>query len=218
MLFCGFMAYKQRWSGPEKMTTNKIKIKRQVKKEQIFRTALEVFGKYGYKKATLEDIAKKLGMTKSGLYRYIKDKIDLYEKAVSFGLIKWRQTSIDAIEGETDPVLQLKNYAMTGLTYLNKDKDLHNVLLKDPTIFPLNTKEDRFSEINREAINLLKGILRQGVEKKIFRSMDIDHTASFLYSVYVMFIIKSYVKSDIDSIDEMLNAGLDTLLYGVVKK
>lgn len=83
--------------------------------------------------------------------------------------------------------------------------DLHNVLLKDPAIFPLNRRELRFAAINREAINLLKGILRQGVEKKRFRSMDIDHTASFLYSVYVMFIIKSYVKSDIDSIDEMLN-------------
>ena len=198
------------------MATDKIKLKRQVKKEMIFRVALEVFGRYGYKKATLEDIAEKLNMTKSSLYRYVKDKKELYEKAVSFGLIKWRETSIASIKGEKDPMVQLRNYALTGLTYLTKDKDLHNVLLKDPTIFPLNTKEDRFAEQNQEAVNLLKGILRQGVAQKRFRPMDIEHTASFLYSVYVMFIIKSYVKSDIDSVDEMLHAGLDTLLFGVV--
>lgn len=199
------------------MPTEKIIRKRQIKKEQIFTVALEIFGRYGYKKASLEDIAEKLKMTTSSLYRYIKDKQDLYEKTVSFGLIRWRQTAVESIAGEDDPLIQLKKYALTGLTYLDKDSDLKNVLLKDPAIFPLNTKEDRFAPINQEALDMVKRILRRGVEKDRFRRMDIDHTASFLYSVYVMFIIKSYVKSDIDSVDEMLNAGLDTLLFGIVK-
>jgi len=199
------------------MATEKIKEKRQIRKEQIFKVALEIFGNYGYRKATLEDIAQRLNMTKSSLYRYITDKQELYELTVSFGLVQWRKNALKAIKGEADPLVQLKNYALAGLTYLDKDTDLKNILLKDPAIFPLNTKEDRFAHINREAMDIVKDILRRGVEKGCFRDMDIENTASFLYSVYVMFIIKSHVKSDFDSVDDMVSAGLETLLFGIVK-
>ncbi len=104
------------------------------------------------------------------------------------------------------------------MTYLEKDVHLRNVLLNDPAIFPLNTREDRFAAINREAMNILKGILARGVEAKKFRNIDIDYTASFMYSVYVMFIIRSYVKSDIDLGGNTIHNALDILLRGIVEK
>ncbi|HOO70531.1 MAG TPA: TetR/AcrR family transcriptional regulator [Spirochaetota bacterium] len=200
-----------------KKTVDRIAEKRQVKEEQIYTVALEFFGKFGYRKTTLEDIAGEFHMTKSGLYRYVRDKRDLYEKAVSWGLTKWQRTALQSIEGVDDALLQLKNYALTGVTYLNKDNDLRNVLLKDPAIFPLNTREDHFADINNESMDILKRILKRGIETKRFRKIDVDHVTSFLYSVYVMFIIKSYVKSDIDSIEAMMNTSLDVLLHGIVK-
>jgi len=103
------------------------------------------------------------------------------------------------------------------MMYLNEDVDLRNVLQNDPAIFPLNTNEDRFAHINRESMNILKGILGRGIETKRFRDIDIGNTTAFLYSVYVMFIIRSYVKSDIDSVGDMMNAALDIVLHGIVR-
>lgn len=201
----------------EKTTYRKEK-KRQIKMEQVFSVALEIFGKYGYKKSTLEDIAGELNMTKSGLYRYFKDKRDLYEQAVSFGLKKWQQTSVGAIIGDDDPCSQVTQYAIAGMTYLEKDVNFRNVLLNDPAIFPLNTKEDQFASINQESMNILKDILKRGIEAGRFRNVDIDYTVSFMYSVYVMFIIRSYVKSDIDLGGNTIHNALDILLHGIVKE
>ncbi|WP_319526312.1 TetR/AcrR family transcriptional regulator [uncultured Desulfosarcina sp.] len=197
--------------------TERVSRKRQIKKERIYKAALSVFGKYGYRKATLEDIASELHMTQSGLYRYFRDKRDLYEKAVAYGLVEWQRTSASAIENESDPLSQLQNYALTGANYLNENDDLRNVLINDPSVFPLNTKEDHFAPINRESMNILRDILKQGIKENRIRSVDLDYTTSFLYSVYVMFIIKSYVKPDIGSSDDMLKTSLDILLHGIAK-
>lgn len=201
-----------------KEKTDRIERNRRTKKELIYRAALAVFGRYGFKKATLEDIAGELDMTKSSLYRYARDKRDLYEQAVSYGLLQWQQTAAGAMKGEKDPLAELRAYALTGIMYLDREIDLHNVLLKDPTVFPLTVKEDRFAHINLESMNILKGILRRGVQTKRFRAMDIDRTAAFLYSVYVMLVIRSYVKSDIDSAGEMMTTALETLLKGIVRR
>jgi AcrR family transcriptional regulator len=198
--------------------TERVSRKRQIKKEQIFKTALSIFGKYGYRKATLEDIASEFHMTQSGLYRYFRDKRDLYEKAVAYGLIEWQRTSASAIENESDPLSQLRNYALSGANYLNDNDDLRNVLINDPSVFPLNTKEDHFAPINRESMSILRDILKRGIEEKRFRNIDLDYATSFLYSVYVMFIIKSYVSPDIGSSENMLSHSLDILLHGIVNK
>lgn len=199
-------------------TIDKRELNRRTKKEQIFRAALEIFGRFGYRKANLEDIAEKLHMTKSGLYRYCRDKRDLYEKAVSYGLTQWQQTAAAAIAEDSDPLEQLRGYAMTGMMYLNRNIDLKNVLRNDPTVFPLNTREDHFARINQESMNILKKILRRGVRIKRFRKMDIENTTAFLYSVYVMLIIRSYVVSDIDSVGDMVRTGLDTVLRGIARE
>jgi len=198
--------------------TDSVSRKRQIKKEQIYKAALSVFGKYGYRKATLEDIASEFHMTQSGLYRYFQNKRDLYEKAVAYGLVQWQRKSASAIEDESDPLLQLQNYALTGAKYLGEDSDLRNVLINDPSIFPLNTREDHFAPINSASMSILRDILKRGIKKKRFRSIDLDYATSFLYSVYVMFIIKSYVKPDIGSSDDMLSHSLDILLHGIVNK
>ena len=63
----------------------------------IFAAALAVFARYGFKKSTVQDIADRLDMTKGNLYRYARNKRDLYEKTVSWALIRWQDNVRRAI-------------------------------------------------------------------------------------------------------------------------
>ena len=58
--------------------------------ETIYKVALSVFAEFGYQKATMEDIAGKLDMTKGNLYLYVKNKKDLYHKTVTHALLGWQ--------------------------------------------------------------------------------------------------------------------------------
>ncbi len=48
-----------------------------LRKQKIIDTAIEVFHEKGYRSATLEDVAKVLGLTKAALYHYVSSKEEL---------------------------------------------------------------------------------------------------------------------------------------------
>ena len=50
-----------------------------MKKEQIVEAARKLFTQYGYKKVSMDEIAKEAGVTKKTVYAYFKDKDELFK-------------------------------------------------------------------------------------------------------------------------------------------
>lgn len=188
---------------------------RDKKVNELFSVSLELFAVYGYKKTTLEDIADRLGMTKSNLYFYVKNKKDLYEKTVESALVQWKEAVAETVASEAGCRERFRAMALASFRYIDQHPILRSLLMKDPSIFTLSPSEDRFAEINRKAITLIREILIQGIEEKVFYPMDVDSVAEYLFSVYVMFLIKTYVKPDSSSSHAMYTAALDLALRGL---
>ncbi len=186
--------------------------------EKIFETALEVFARYGFRRTRVEDIATELDMATGTLYRYVKDKKDLYEKTVRFGIRRWQSKVFEAIADVEDVTEQFIVMGKKGYGYLAEDLHLRQILIDDPSIFPLAPRKVRFPEIDTASINLIKSILQKGVEQEKFANIDIDMTAELFYSFYVMFIIKTYIKSDGHSTEEMFEHGLELILTGLLSR
>lgn len=192
---------------------------KQEKTDLILREALRVFAKYGYRKTTIEDVAAGLNMTKGNLYLYFGDKKDLYEKAVAYGLRRWQKSASDSINSESLPADQLIQYAINGWLYLLKDPEMQNIIVNDPGVFPLYPEEDHFYKINMDSMNLLKEIIKKGIDQGQFRKdLDIDNATRFLYSIYVLFIIRTYVKPETNSIEQLVEAARDILLSGLLSR
>ena len=189
---------------------------RQERTEKILEASLKVFAKYGFKKTTVEDIATALSMTKGNLYLYARDKRDLYEKTVAFGLRRWQRNVIQSVANIHDIVEKTIVICKRSYEYLAKDEDMRNVIINDPSIFPLHPEEDHFYRINVESMDVLKTLIHRGVEEKRFRPINADHLTSFIYSVYIMFVHKTYVKLEGPMVDEMFNAALDVILKGLL--
>src|SRR4030042_4226412 len=56
--------------------------KKENKKEQILAAASECFARFGYKKTTLDDIGKKIGLNKASIYYYFKSKEEIFTSIV----------------------------------------------------------------------------------------------------------------------------------------
>ncbi|MFZ5572801.1 MAG: TetR/AcrR family transcriptional regulator [Thermodesulfobacteriota bacterium] len=187
------------------------------KQQALFDAALKLFAHYGFKKTTVEDVAAVMGMTKSNIYFYVNNKKDLYEKAVAFALTRWRDTVAAAVEREKDAAAKFVVMARTSFDYIESRQDLQAILIQDPGIFTLSSREDRFYEINQGAMQLVRSILEQGVGEGTFHAVDIDHATEFLFSVYIMFLIKTYVKSERSTIAGIYGEGLGMILRGLCK-
>jgi AcrR family transcriptional regulator len=187
------------------------------KKQEIYRAALKLFSRYGFKKTTVEDVAAEVGMTKSNLYFYVANKRDLYEQSIRHALKQWRDSVAAAIAKKNDAVEKFKVMALASFQYLADDEQLRSILIADPGIFTLTPAEDRFYEINQGAMLLIKEILVQGIKEGRFYEIDVDHTTEFLFSVYIMFLIKTYIKSEGISAFRMYEEGTALVLRGLCR-
>lgn len=193
-------------------------MRRKEKLELLYGKALEIFSRYGYKKSTVEDIAREIGLTKGGIYKYVRNKLDLYEKTVSHALGKWQDRVAEAMEEEDDITQKFIVMSRKGYEYLMQDKHLRKLLINDPTVFPYSSRIVRFRDVNRRSILLIQSLLRQGIKQNKFSKVNIQQTSDLLYSIYRMFIIEAYIVSDVRKIQQMYMNGINLILNGLIKR
>ncbi len=193
-------------------------MKREQKKEKILTVALRHFSLYGYRKTSLEEVARDCGMTTGNIYFYVQNKEDLYRKAVSRALITWRDHAAKTMAGTGELVERFKKTALASFDYVTANEELRSLLQLDPDIFTISPGEDRFRDINLGAIQMIRGVLDAGIAEKTFQpDMDIDGTADFIWSVYVMFLIRAYHKNEVDTnIRRIYERGIEVILRGLL--
>ena len=77
--------------------------------ERILNAALEVFSTYGFRGATVDQIAKLAGMTKPNLLYYFRRKQDIYRAVLNRTLEMWL-TPLEELAGDGDPAVEISAY------------------------------------------------------------------------------------------------------------
>ena len=185
------------------------------KTHEILEAAAEVFAKYGYKKSTMQDIGDRLNMTKSNLYLYFDNKEDLYIKSVSYQLAKWSGEVKEVIKNLHSATAKFEVMCKKSFEYINENKIVKDLVENDPDIFVINHDNDRFLEVNLKSEKMVKEIITEGMESGEFRQMNADNIDEYLFSTYMMFLIKIYSEKDrfvtaklVDDVVELLKNGL----------
>jgi len=183
--------------------------------EKIYSAALAVFAEYGYKKATLEDIAGRMGMTKGNLYVYSKNKEDLYRQTVSNALLKWQAMVRRRVERESDVKQQFLVMCYKAVEYLSKNDHLRQILVRDPDIFPMFPIIDPYQKINQASVEMIKRILVRGMREGRFREVDPEKTSEIIFYIYKMLIIRAYIKEEKKEIQEMFGETIELITTGL---
>jgi len=186
--------------------------------ETIYTAALKTFAKFGYKKTTVEDIGISLNMTKGNLYRYVKNKKQLYRETVSWALQNWQFRVGAAIEQEADIKARFQVMCFKAVEYLSEDQHLRQVLVHDPDIFPMFPDQDPFEEINRNSVLMIQNIIEQGIREKAFREVDVERVSEIIFLIYKMFIIRTYIKNESDFMQQVFAETVELVAHGLFVK
>ena len=191
-------------------------MKPKIENDIIFAAALEVFARYGFRKTTVQDIADRLNMTKGNLYRYAKNKRDLYEKTVSWALLRWQDNVRRAIAEESEVENQFLVMCRSAVTYLATDPDLRQVLAADPDIFPMFPGNDPYGAINAASMEMIKTLLKRGIRLGRFRKVDIAMAAETIFGIYKMLIIRAYIRNEEKRLEQMFEQALELMTHGLL--
>lgn len=162
---------------------NSSQIEKDPVRDEILNEARELFKRFGFKKTTMEDIARQIGKSKSSLYYYYKTKEEIFEAVVLQDLMAQEKLVAGLMEQE---VLAEKKFHLffTGMLAGVKEKaSTYSVfraeLFENPCLIAhITKKRERFSE------EMLKNILIYGISKgevRMLSSKEIDVWAKTTY-------------------------------------
>jgi AcrR family transcriptional regulator len=190
--------------------------KEEVRKKIII-SAGQIFSHYGFKKTTMDEIAKALKIGKSSIYYYFESKEKIFEAVINHEANILRNELTKAIKSVESPVDKMKNYVFVRMKSFEKLANYYNA------IFDKNLDHFDFIETIREKYDLeelaiLRLLLWHGSRGKVFVVTNSEYTALAIQTTLKGLEVPLFWKKKEVNIESRLNAILDVLFNGILKK
>jgi AcrR family transcriptional regulator len=141
------------------------------KKKEILRSAARVVTKKGYERATMEDIASELLMTKGALYYYFSNKEELVYHCHDLILSEAIKTVNEIASMDLIPFRKMEKAITTHIHYAINEKEMFNVILRPEHTF----EENHLSlilERRQEYAAIFDRIIEEGINKGDFNTTE----------------------------------------------
>ena len=203
----------------QKMIKEHIVKKQKAIKLKIVNIASNVFSRFGFKKATMEDIAKAAGMGKSSIYYYFKSKEEIFEAVVKKEAhalsLELEKKVINVNENPKD---KIRNYVFIRMKYLKEMVNFYEALKNDYLANLAFTERVR-KKYDIEEQQTIKSILEEGVNQGIFNITNAKFAAmalvTFLKGLETTMLIDQEI--DMKDLEKNLDDIMHILFYGMIK-
>jgi AcrR family transcriptional regulator len=145
-------------------------------RDLILETAGRIFSRFGFKKTTMDEIARALHRAKSSIYYYFKSKEEIFKSIVETESRLMREEIQREIEKKSNPDDKLKAYVIARIRTLNRLANYYSAL-KDDYLENYSFIEEIREEHLRNEIQAIKRILAEGVKKGLFAVANLKKTA-----------------------------------------
>jgi AcrR family transcriptional regulator len=186
-------------------------------RKKIVISAGRIFSHYGFKKTTMDEIAKAIKMGKSSVYYYFESKEEIFEAVVLYEANLLRNELTTAIKSVESPIDKMKNYVFVRMRSFEKLSNYYNAIF-DKNLDHFYFIEQIREKYDREELAILRLILYHGVRQKAFHIANTEYTAMAIQTTLKGLEVPLFWKKKEVNIDSRLNAILDVLFYGIVIK
>lgn len=173
------------------------------KKEQVITVARDLFHKYGFKKVSMDEIAKYSGVTKKTIYSYFKSKEELLKYFIDEELQRMKKI-IDEEEAKGQDFFETANNAICKLLKYRKERDFLSVIAEEAEWLKNPTVVENLKLIDNQIEEYIKTKLEKAKNNGDIYYEDLDITAFLVYKMYIALMIEWNDKSK--NIDEQMIA------------
>jgi AcrR family transcriptional regulator len=147
-----------------------MKPRRQAVRDQILRTAADLFRERGYRASTLDDIARRLGMSKASLYAYFRAKEEMLA-AISRETIEGFTRELGLVlRSDLPPDEKLRRVVRQHVRFVIANRSFLTVFFSEETNLPprfarsLAAQKDRYDKG-------VEALVVEGVRRGVFRDV-----------------------------------------------
>lgn len=184
-------------------------------RNKILDASLAVIAKHGFRKTSLSDIARTLGVAKTALYYYFPaGKQELMNAVIQREEDIVLEKMNGTIDFREDPRRQLRSLILTKLMHFHRLRELFDVIM-DVGEEVAKTYYEHKTNFQAAELRMIQGILENGQKMNIFKSSsNTVHLASSIQLVLRHLELPLVFKNREDmenEIDELLSV----LFYGI---
>ncbi|HZK62023.1 MAG TPA: TetR/AcrR family transcriptional regulator [Anaerovoracaceae bacterium] len=186
-------------------------------RKKIIISAGQIFSHCGFKRTTMDEIAKALKMGKSSIYYYFESKEEIFEAVVMHEANVLRNELTTAIKSVESPIEKMRNYVFVRMKSFEKLSNYYNAIF-DKNLNHFDFIEKIREKYDREELAILRLILYHGTREKIFNVANSEYTALAVQTTLKGLEVPLFWKKKEVHMENRLNAILDVLFGGIVKK
>jgi AcrR family transcriptional regulator len=192
-------------------------VNREEFRKKVVITAGQIFSRFGFKKTTMDEIASALKIGKSSIYYYFESKEDIFEAVVRYEANVLRSELTRSIKSVESPVDKMRNYVFVRMKSFEKLSNYYNAIF-DKNLDHFDFIEQVREKYDREELAILRLILYHGVRRGVFNISNSEYTALAIQTTMKGLEVPLFWMKKEVNIENRLNAILDVLFYGIMKK
>lgn len=186
-------------------------------RRKVIITAGQIFSRYGFRKTTMEEIARELKMGKSSIYYYFASKEEIFEAVVLYEANILRNELTTAIKAVESPVEKMRSYVFVRMKAFEKLSNYYNAIF-DKNLDHFDFIENIRARYDREELAILRLLLWHGARKKVFSVTNSEYTALAVQTTLKGLEVPLFWMKKEVNIENRLNAILEVLFNGILKK
>ncbi len=147
-----------------------------ITKNQIIKTATELFARYGLKKTTMDEIAEKVGIVKGTIYIYFESKEKLFAAIVNQEAEEYFQKLESVINACPNPEEKLKAFVRSFFQIIFDYINLYNLAFNTMSEFNnlMPTLQSEWEQYYAKVSEIIGNIMQEGITDGSFRNIEID--------------------------------------------
>lgn len=176
-------------------------------RKRIIKAAIKIFKENGFNNSSVLKIAEIVGLKNSTLYRYFRNKKDLYTYIIRDFEKKLIKRIEDILESQKDLEKKLSLFIKEYINFIKENRDIFDIFRESEFV-----NIDLSKEFYEKIANLLENILKDQIQTGDIKTLSYSIIGSFY------FIILNYLFWDGKDIEEEVFSDLLKFLFNGIDK
>jgi len=186
-------------------------------RKKIIIAAGKVFSRNGFKRTSMDEIAREVNMGKSSIYYYFSGKEDIFKAVIMYEANLLRNELTKAIKSVESPVEKMERYINVRMSTFESLSNYYNAIF-DKDLDHFDFIEKIRARYDREELAILRLIIYDGYRKGVFRVEGSEYTAMAVQTALKGLEVPLFWKKREVDVLHRVKAVLDVLFHGILRK
>ena len=186
-------------------------------REEILSAAEKVFAAKGFFPTTMSDIARRAEFGTGTLYKYFKSKEELYFTLIDEKVEEINRLVKTELSQRHSGVEKIKKVLRLQFEFIERNRDFFRIYVSERSRFEWTVKDDLGKGLHEKMvsyIDILSEVMREGIKKGEFRSMDPKDLAHAFVGIVNSFVFEWLISREPYPLVSKLDTVLEIFLGG----